>query len=139
MKPIYPKRIPEGQPRPYPRVEIVPDKTTKRELVHFIYPHEVTNIRSKEDLELALKHYSNPFPMLDGSEHLQTTDSYRYIIQWVFPALRWFCKVYNKEVPGWLMGNGWADSLDDKEVKEYFGKDPVIVREWREDKQETRG
>jgi hypothetical protein len=135
MKPIYPKRIPADQPRPYPRVEVSVDNKKERDLVNFIYPHEVINVRSKRDLDEALSFYSNPFPMLEGSEHMQTKEGLKYMIEWTFPALRWFCKVYGKEVPGWLHGNGWADNLDEKEVIKYFGKDPINVREWREDKQ----
>lgn len=127
------KDIPEGQPRPHPRVMHTHQKKTGRKLTRFVYPHEVCNVRSKSDLKKNLEHYSHPAPMLDGSPLAKNQFAMRYLIEWVFPALRWFCKVYGVEQPGWLEGKGWAEDLDEEEYKRIFGDKPLRLTEWKED------
>jgi hypothetical protein len=127
-------RIPDGQPRPYPRIKRMPNDTTGSEHVSFVYPHQVVNVRSKQALIEALEHYSHPAPLMDSSEHMKSKDGMRYMVEWAFPALRWFCKVYGNPVPSWLKGNGFADGMNDKDYKKHFGTEPLSVKEWTEDK-----
>jgi hypothetical protein len=128
------KDIPAGQPRPHPRVKLTFQKKTGRELPTFVYPHEVVNVRSKKDLEAALEHFSHPFPGLGGSSHPKNPHAMRYMVEWVFPALRWFCKVYSVAVPKWLEGKGWAEGMDVADHKRIFGNDkPLRVKDWKED------
>jgi hypothetical protein len=128
------KAIPPGQPRPRPRVKFTLSSGNKSKLPIFVYPHEIVNVRSKSDLDKLLDMYSHPFPMMDGSEGLKTTHSNHHLVEWVYPALRWFCRIYGKDIPQWLHGNGWADDIPKKEYKKYFGKAPLHVIEWKEDK-----
>lgn len=131
-----PKDIPSGQPRPYPRVHRWQAKDG-RKLARFMYPHEVVNIRKKDDLTEALEHYSHPAPMMNGSPTPKNEHARRYLIEWIFPALRWYCNVYSVPVPRWLKGNGWADGMSDADSKRFFGPGPLDVKEWREDREEA--
>jgi len=128
------KDIPDGQPRPHPRIILDKQKKTGRKLPIYVYPHEVINVRSKKSLDENLEHYSHPAPMFGGSPHPKNKYAMRYMVEWVFPALRWFCKVYNTPIPTWLKGNGWADGMSAEDYRKVFGGDhPLRVTEWKED------
>lgn len=125
--------VPAGQPHAYPLTDKVPHRSGK-ELPRFQFPHQIIDVRSKRDLDRALEHYRHPFPMMEGSEHPKNVHAMRYMIERVFPALRWFCRVYNEDVPSWLEGNGWADGISTEDHKRFFGEKPLDVREFKENK-----
>lgn len=125
-----------GQPRPFPRYKQHNRKTGDEvlEQVDAVYPHEVLNIRRKADLETALEMYSHPFPMMDGSPVIHTRSGVRYLVEWLYPALRWYCRVYGVKIPSWLEeGKGWYDRLSPGDQIKAFGKIPVAPTEWVED------
>lgn len=126
---------PTGQPYAAPRVRLhVDQQAGERKLPEFVYPYDVVKVKTAKDLDLAMDHYGHPFPTMADSNAVSTKHGYRHIIEWVFPALRWFCRAYKRPVPAWLQGNGWAEGLSDKDFKKYFGDSkPLEVREWRED------
>lgn len=124
-------KAPAGQPLPNPRVKYL--KSGKEHPV-FVFPHEILRVMSKKDLEGKLRHYAHPFPMLDGSPHPKHPAAMKHMVEWVFPALRWFCHVYDEEIPPWLQGNGFADDMGSAEKKRLMGTDKLEVREWRERK-----
>jgi hypothetical protein len=100
----------------------------------YIYPHQVVNVRSKAELDQALEHFSHPMPMLDGSVHPKSPFAMRYMVEWVFPTLRWYCKAFNTPIPHWLEGLGWAEGLSHEDFKRIFGDNkPLRPKEWVED------
>ena len=132
-----PDHPPAGQPYASPLVKVV-ERPSGRSAPLLRYPHQIVKIRTKGDLVQALRHYSHPFPQMEGSSpHVKGKDGARYMVEWVFPSLRWYCKVYGTEIPVWLEGNGWASNLDEQEHYRFFGKSPLRVREFRESKVHT--
>lgn len=130
-------QVPDGQPEPYPRVRVT--KHPKHgDLPEHVYPHQVVDIEAKKELEPILEEYAHPFPMMGGSNDIKSKASMRYLIEWVYPALRWFCRIYDHPIPKWLEGNGWADGMSRSDHEEYFGREPLHVEEWQERK-ETAG
>lgn len=125
---------PPGQPYAAPRMRVHVEADTKRKLPAFVYPYDIVKVRRKEDLETALDHYGHPFPMMAAANTEKNPYAMRYTLEWVFPALRWFCKAYGHDVPSWLQGNGWAEGLSSKAFKRMFGDSkPLQVQEWRPD------
>jgi len=120
--------VPEGQPRAYPRTKLSGKYPT------FVYPHQIVRVRSKEELESALEHYSHPFPMMDGAPFPKNPAAYRRVIEWVYPALRWFCRVYGHPVPKWLEKHGHINGMSDKDFERNFGKGKLKIVEFKEDK-----
>lgn len=90
-----------------------------------ILPH----VTSKESLEKALDWYSNPFLKLRSPDDVKARRRY---VEKVRPALRWFCKKFAVNVPGWLVGNGPYDELPKEEFAMMFGEGPFKVREYEE-------
>lgn len=127
------EEIPPGQPHAYPRTKEIENKRGQR-LPKFIYPHQIVQVRSKKDLKEAFDHYGHPFPMMEGSVAPKNKYAMRYLIEWIYPALRWYCRVYQEPVPRWLQSNGWADGMGDEDQKKFFGERPLEVREFHEDK-----
>ena len=128
---------PEGQPRPLPRYRVRhqadADGDVKRH-PEAVYPHEIVNIRRKADLKGALERFSHPFPMMPGSPSIKHKSGMRYLVEWIYPALRWYCRVYGETIPQWLeAGKGWQDRLPPGGKIQVFGKKPIEPREWIED------
>lgn len=132
---------PEGQPRPLPRFKVHDHKRSSGDVVkhpHAVYPHEILNIRRKVDLEHALELFSHPFPMMDGSPAIHHKSGMRFLAEWIYPALRWYCRVYGVTPPPWLEeGKTWADHLGAGDRIKAFGKKPLDAREWIEDKRQN--
>lgn len=134
MKPrrTEPAHVPGGQPEAYPRTRVIQGKGGK-EYPRFVYPHQVIRIRSKADLEKELEHYSHPFPAMDGATATpKTVHARRHLVEWIYPALRWFCKVYHHPIPKWLSSHNYIHALSNEEIEKYFGKDKLRVQEFKE-------
>ena len=123
---------PEGQPYANPRITTVISEGQKHPV--FVHPHHVVTVRSKGELLAVLKHYAHPFPMMEntGHHHKTSVRALRYLIEWTYPALRWYCKVYGVAVPDWLEGNGWADGMDTEDLQKFVGEEPLNVFEFTE-------
>lgn len=125
-------RFPEGQPRPRPRVVVHKADSGLRYPV-FKYPQEIIQINSEAELHRAMSEYGHPMPMIEGAQFLKTVHAMRHLIEWIYPALRWYCKVYGVEIPEWLKGKGWAEGMSKEDVVRFFGPHPLKVGEWHED------
>lgn len=132
-----PYKPPSGQPKPWPHTERRQgmDGNAYRAL---LYPHQIVKVRSKIQLKQALKDYGHPFPTAKEGPMFNNPTALVYLIEEVYPALRWFCKVYDVEVPNWLTpGETWADGLPESKMKEYFGKQDLRVVEFREQRRKA--
>lgn len=126
------KSPPADQPHPYPRMKM--HKTNQGELPELIYPHEIVHIKNKKELEQALEFYCVPIPTMENHPHPKNPHALRYMLEWIFPTLRWYCQVFKVDVPSWLRGNGWADGLTPADAKKYLGDTkPLKAQEWKED------
>jgi hypothetical protein len=129
------QHMPTGQPRSLPRVRMRcrPGKAGAT-MAEWVYPHEVLRITKKAELIELLNEYSHACPTMTGSaNHFKNHASTRYLIEWTYPTLRWYCRVYKIDTPPWLKGKAWAEGMSDKDHKKFLGKRPLCIREWRED------
>lgn len=127
------KSTPAGQPKALPRVRVSKSEDGKKK-AHLTYPHEIVRIRNKDHLLAELEHYSHPMPWMDGSGFAaKKKASLKYIVEWTLPALRWYCRVFNVDIPDWLKGNHWLDMLTGAEKRRRLGDIEVTVSEWKED------
>jgi len=129
-------KAPEGTPNANPRIKIIKHKIQDGKIVDlpaYIQPHEILNIRSKQQLEDQLKIYSHPAPKMAGSGFIKSKKAMSHLIEWVFPALRWFCKVYGVKIPDWLHGHGWAEKMSVTTCNKLFGKEALEGYDWKED------
>lgn len=99
-------------------------------VVHFSLhtPDDILpGVHSQEDLQAALDFYSNPFvhSLLPDGKHAQ-----RWHVTRVRPALRWFCKKYDTDVPEWLKGNGVYDNMNEEERQDLYGQPELDVMEF---------
>jgi hypothetical protein len=123
-----------GQAYAAPRVRVHHDKTSGKPLPAFVYPYQVVKVQSRQDLELALEHYG-ALPTMENANTPKTPEALRFLIEWTYPALRWFCRSYQVAVPAWLQGNGFAGDLAPADFVALFGNSkPLRVQEWHEDK-----
>ncbi len=119
-----------GQPWALPRVR---RGVTTPSLPAFVYPYQVVRVKRRDDLALALEHYCQ-VPSMPNSLAERRPAALRHLVEWIYPALRWFCRIYDEPIPAWLQGNGWADNLSPKRFATTFGSaKPLQVAEWHED------
>lgn len=87
----------------------------------------IPGVHSATDTQAALDFYANPFihGHLPDGKHPQ-----RWHVQRTRPALRWFCKKYNLEVPPWLKGNGIYDNMTEEERQEHYGQPELLVNDF---------
>lgn len=91
------------------------------------HPSNIIKCRSKEELAHLLDWYSCPFIKQRLPDSLVAR---RRFVEQVRPALRWFCKRYHVDVPGWLKGNAHYEDMAGDEAKDFFGDGPLQVFEF---------
>lgn len=92
--------------------------------------HVLPHITSKARLLDVLKWYDHPFMK---NRVPDSPTARRHHVELSRPALRWFCKKYGVEIPGWLKGNAHYDKMSPEEHADYFGDGgPLKVREFEE-------
>lgn len=94
-------------------------------------PSKIVRCHNKEDLERLLEWYSYPFIKLRVPDN---TFARRRYVEQVRPALRWFCKKFQQDIPEWLQGNGHYDFMSSEEMTDFFGEGPLQVFEFDEHK-----
>lgn len=114
-----------------------PDETNARAHdFHYYTPEDVMpGVKDRKALETALKWYANPFIRKHTPD---STFARRRYVEKVRPTLRWYCKKFGVNVPAWLKGNGHYDKLGPEEHEAFFGKDPLDVREFEEQRMEGK-
>lgn len=90
-------------------------------------PAKVVRCHNKEALQSLLNFYSYPFIKMRLPD--DPAARRRYVEQ-VRPALRWFCKKFQTEIPQWLLGNAHYDDMPGKEKSDYFGPGDLKVFEF---------
>jgi hypothetical protein len=90
----------------------------------------VPGIESADDLAKAMDFFKHPFVFqrIPPTKHAR-----RWFVVKVRPALRWFCKMYQQDVPPWLNGNGIYDAMSPEERQEIFGQPELTVQEFDDD------
>jgi len=90
-------------------------------------PDKIVTCRNKEELHKLLEWYSYPFIKMRMPDDPKVRRRY---VEQVRPALRWFCKKFQVDIPDWLQGNAHYDSMEPEEAEDFFGKDPLQVFEF---------
>lgn len=103
-----------------------------KELKSMVYPSDIIDCGSKEDLLSMLRGFSSIANLMEGGTeyHRPSITTNRRLLEWVYPSLRWFCRIYGVKVPEWLGTNEPFASMSKEEKQKYLGKKPVEVEEW---------
>lgn len=110
------------------RFELVHDPRAKSgKTIKVTTPSKVVRIDTKEELIAQLKHYSVPVlqQVVPNSKFAR-----RNYVEYLRPALRYYCKRFGVEVPGWLKDESYYKGMPDSEKLELFGTTKLNVREF---------
>lgn len=92
-------------------------------------PEKVLPCHTAEELKEQLKHYAQ------GLLSLTTANSQvarRKYVELIRPALRYFCKKFNVEVPKWLANDDYyAKTMSAAERQKNFGMKPLRIGEFQ--------
>jgi hypothetical protein len=91
-------------------------------------PEGVHRIESKDELVVQLAHYSHPF--IRHTVMPKTKFARKHYVEKTRPALRYYCKKYQVEVPAWLANEDYFVNLPEKEKLELFGTSTLSIREF---------
>ena len=91
-------------------------------------PAQVLKIHSKEELMAQLDQYSKPF-----IRHVVVDSKFarKHYLEKVRPALRYYCKKFDVEVPAWLKDDSYYHNLPNEEKEQLFGTAKPARREFR--------
>ena len=90
-------------------------------------PSQVIRCPDREELEAQLDHYSGP---LWQRQVPDSTFARRFYVERVRPALRYYCRKFDVEVPGWLKNDSYFMEIKSPERERLFGPDPLRPREF---------
>ena len=110
-------------------IEVVPSTTRDGgKDIRATKPRDVVDIRSKDELEEQLQHYKKPFVA-----HVvkATVFAQRHYVEWIRPALRFYCKLYKTDVPAWLKDDSFYLSMKDDQRRRLFGQKPLRIHEFK--------
>jgi len=93
------------------------------------HPDKILKCRSKEELQHLLDWYSYPFIKMRVPD---LPVARRRYVEEVRPALRWFCKRYQMDIPEWLKGNAHYEDMPKEEFSDFFGEGDLQVHEFDE-------
>jgi len=98
-------------------------------------PEKVLPIYNKEELEAQLKHYAKILSSLHTANSIAARRKYVELIR---PALRYYCKKYNVDVPGWLKTDDYyTKTMSVAERQKQFGMAPLRIGEFQKLKKLT--
>lgn len=101
-----------------------------KSVVLMMHPNKILNgyVHDAQTLKTMLRKYqSNVLSMFtDGS-----IADRRHYVEWIRPALRFYCRQYDVQVPEWLERTGPWENLSAEEHTELFGPGPLRHREFR--------
>lgn len=102
---------------------------TGRILFDIRWPNRVLReATSRENVLKYLDYYSKSFNL---KQFFGDPLTRRYYVEQIRPALRYFCRKFNVEIPAWLEGNYIFEQYDPEEFKEMYGSNvPLGVREF---------
>lgn len=91
-------------------------------------PPQVLVVQDADDLQQKLDKYADPF---NGHALPNTRDDRRWYVEKIRPALRFYCRKFEVDVPEWLSNDGvWVDR-DPEELEAMFGTDRLKLREFQ--------
>jgi len=91
-------------------------------------PSDVLKIPDRNELKMQLAHYAGPFikHQLPDSKFAR-----KHYVEYVRPALRYYCQKFQMKVPDWLKDEHYFENLPDKEKMDLFGTLEIKVKEFR--------
>lgn len=96
--------------------------------LHVLIPSSVIVVLGKDDLEGKLEAFADP--IRNGVVRNVALDR-RWYVEKILPALRFYCKKYDVEVPDWLVGNNHWEEMSEEEQEQLFGPGPLRFREFK--------
>jgi hypothetical protein len=96
--------------------------------VHAATPSSVVMVTDADDLNAKLEAFADPFK----NRVLPNTSKARllYLTRYM-PALRFYCKQFNVEVPDWLAESTQWEEMSDGEKQKKFGTTDLNLREFQ--------
>jgi hypothetical protein len=129
MKPT-PAKKPSTKKQPS-EVEITPEEALKRLAHHEPWsPDQVMKVETREELHRLLRFYNKPLLADMGS----TPAERGYLLEFIRPSLRYYCKKLNVEIPNWLEGDehyGHGKGSPE-EMEQRYGKKKIEPAKWDE-------
>jgi hypothetical protein len=91
-------------------------------------PQKVLTIPDKEHLEAQLNHYKNPFLI-----NLVPDDAFarRHYVEKIRPALRYYCRKFNVDVPPWLRNDKYYTEMEAEEKMHLFNTTHLRIYEFK--------
>lgn len=92
-------------------------------------PESVLPVYSKEELEAQLKHYARGLMSLTVSDSVGARRKY---VEFIRPALRYYCKKYSVTPPNWLATDTYfTKTMSASERQKQFGLKPLRIGEFQ--------
>jgi hypothetical protein len=97
-------------------------------VVHAATPASVVMVTDADDLNEKLVAFSDPFK---NRVLPNTKESRRVYLTRYMPALRFYCKQFNVEIPDWLAESTQWEEMSDDEKQQRFGTTDLNLREFQ--------
>jgi len=96
--------------------------------LHALTPASVLVVLGPEDLQEKLEAFSDP---IRNGVVRNSPRHRRWYVEKILPALRFYCRKYDLEVPGWLVGNNHWEEMSPEEQELLFGPGELRFREFQ--------
>lgn len=110
-------------------LEIVPDATMPKtgKSIRVTTPADMVDIDSKEELAAQLEHYHQP---LIRNVVPDAPAARKRYVEWLRPALRYYCAKFGMKVPDWLANDSYYLELPPEEKIDLFGTTDLKIRKF---------
>lgn len=91
--------------------------------------HILPSCGDAEELRSLLEHYAHPTltEVIPGGMDVQGQANRRYYLEWIRPALRYYCNKYGVDIPKWLKNDQFYHLMSRTEKIRMFGTDQLAA------------